>query len=404
MKRYLVVIFIAVMSPWAHSQAVSFVDSEVMSYSFDGCDYADDSGLHSDLLGSNMNCVCGVVDQGIEFNSAADRLVMPLSINDFFNRDFTLSFYMQIGNNTTPAAIMTLRKGISVDSFFNIKYLPVQQTVSVQMAETPASFLDLSADLDTDQCWNHVVLTKQGRTYLLYVNGELKDDILSSKELQFRQDTTIIIASDQGSNIGEETFNGSLDEIELFSTSAGASDIQAYYRRPDQILTQDTTIFLGDVVPITMGPSCADIIQWQPADGLSDDTILEPTATPEVSTIYSVRLANTSCIINDTLRINVINRDSLDCEGLLLPTAFTPNGDMLNDRYGISNGFIVDDLKRFEIYDRWGQKVFETSDKAISWDGSIGGNQINPGMYVYKIEYSCLGNDYSISNSFSVLR
>ncbi len=387
-----------------HAQMGSFIDSRVMSYSFDNCDYGDSSGLHDDLMGSNMDCICGVVDQGIAFDDSADRLVMPLSINDFFNRDFTLSFYVQLGNNTTPASILSLRKGISVDSFFNIRYLPVQQTISVQMAESPASFLDLSADLDTNLCWNHIVLSKQGLNYFLYVNGELGDEILSSKELQFRQDTTIIIASNQGANIGEETFNGSLDEIELFNTSAGASDIRAYYRQPDQVLTQDTTIFLGESVTINVGPSCADIIQWQPANGLDDDNILEPTATPDESTLYSVRLANNSCIINDTLRINVVNRDSLDCEGLLLPTAFTPNGDMLNDSYGISNKFIIDDLRRFEIYDRWGQKVFETSDKEISWDGTIGGNRINPGMYVYKVEYTCLGNDYSISNSFSVLR
>ena len=118
-----------------------------------------------------------------------------------------------------------------------------------------------------------------------------------------------------------------------------------------------------------------------------DVSALSPLATPIESTTYRVSYNNGTCTSTDTVRIFVADKDKLDCDNLLLPKAFTPNNDGLNDRYGISNVFLIDTMEYFEIYDRWGAKVWETREAAEQWDGTLKGEPLNSGMYLYKIKY-----------------
>lgn len=70
-----------------------------------------------------------------------------------------------------------------------------------------------------------------------------------------------------------------------------------------------------------------------------------------------------------------------------MPSAFTPNDDGLNDDFGIvSFGFI----KRFDfqIFNRWGQSVFSTSNPALRWSGSINGKKSPTGIYVWMVTYT----------------
>ncbi|MFN3848498.1 MAG: gliding motility-associated C-terminal domain-containing protein [Spirosomataceae bacterium] len=71
---------------------------------------------------------------------------------------------------------------------------------------------------------------------------------------------------------------------------------------------------------------------------------------------------------------------------ILVPEAFTPNGDGINDEFKV-----VGTLRRvtdFEmsIYNRWGTEVFRTMDKDTPWDGKLGGADIPTGLYIYKIK------------------
>src|SRR5690606_16829124 len=66
-----------------------------------------------------------------------------------------------------------------------------------------------------------------------------------------------------------------------------------------------------------------------------------------------------------------IQRERCDCN-LYLPTAFSPNGDGLNDTYAP----VYDCQPQFfemSIFDRWGKVIFETTDYTKSWDGTING-------------------------------
>lgn len=80
------------------------------------------------------------------------------------------------------------------------------------------------------------------------------------------------------------------------------------------------------------------------------------------------------------------NAVGLQCKpGMVIPTAFSPNGDNNNDIYRLIAG---SDIKTFtvSIYDRWGNKMFQTSESGFGWDGTYKGKPVNAGVYAYMLE------------------
>ena len=71
---------------------------------------------------------------------------------------------------------------------------------------------------------------------------------------------------------------------------------------------------------------------------------------------------------------------------LLIPDAFTPNGDNINEKFEIKGLFI--NSFRISIFNRWGQVVFHSEDITESWDGTIEGAQAPSGYYTYRAETS----------------
>jgi gliding motility-associated-like protein len=72
-----------------------------------------------------------------------------------------------------------------------------------------------------------------------------------------------------------------------------------------------------------------------------------------------------------------------------VPNAFSPNGDGKNDILYV-RGEVVREVS-FKVYDRWGEKVFETSDLTKGWDGTFRGQPCEPGVYDYHLQVTCLG-------------
>lgn len=70
-----------------------------------------------------------------------------------------------------------------------------------------------------------------------------------------------------------------------------------------------------------------------------------------------------------------------ECGELFVPTAFSPNNDSQND-FECVYGRCIEELL-FSIYDRWGEKVFETTDSKQCWDGTYRGKPMNTGVFVY---------------------
>jgi gliding motility-associated-like protein len=119
---------------------------------------------------------------------------------------------------------------------------------------------------------------------------------------------------------------------------------------------------------------------------------------------------NTYCLPNN---FNLTYKGDLSCSqeiqgcilplNKLMPNAFTPNGDGLNDCFGVSQK-IRDSLPfiDFAIFDRWGNKVFYTNNISDCWDGTYKGRPADQANYVYYLrERTNCG--YAIKKSYVVL-
>lgn len=103
-------------------------------------------------------------------------------------------------------------------------------------------------------------------------------------------------------------------------------------------------------------------------------------------TVYTITLiaGNSQMNCGDTASktIRVLN----NCL-IAVPTAFTPNGDGLNDHLSPLNALKADNLQ-FRVYNRMGQLVFETKDWTRKWDGRINGVLQNTGVYAWMLSYT----------------
>ena len=72
---------------------------------------------------------------------------------------------------------------------------------------------------------------------------------------------------------------------------------------------------------------------------------------------------------------------------IAVPSAFTPNGDGLNDYFWPHNALKAENLD-FKVYNRWGQLIFHSRDWRKKWDGRINGQIQSTGVYVWMLSYT----------------
>jgi gliding motility-associated-like protein len=121
---------------------------------------------------------------------------------------------------------------------------------------------------------------------------------------------------------------------------------------------------------------------WTPSTGLSCTACSDPIATPSSTTSYIVNATDGSgCTGADTITIYVTQV----CGDIFVPTVFSPNesGPSANNTLCIY-GNCISELN-YTIYNRWGEKVFETTDSQICWDGNYKDEPLNPGVFAYKL-------------------
>jgi len=128
--------------------------------------------------------------------------------------------------------------------------------------------------------------------------------------------------------------------------------------------------------------------EWDFGNGLYD-TVVTPAVQyyniPANQDNYIVRLAirDTADCTDTTYQIVKVEDNCY----IAVPSAFTPNGDGLNDELGPLNAYKAADLL-FRIYNRQGQLVFETRDWTRKWNGAIKGTKVNSGVYVWTLDYT----------------
>ncbi|MEL6143024.1 MAG: gliding motility-associated C-terminal domain-containing protein, partial [Bacteroidota bacterium] len=153
------------------------------------------------------------------------------------------------------------------------------------------------------------------------------------------------------------------------------------------ILDSDTTLFAFQGQPFRISldlPFGEDFqYQWTPSVGLSCTDCMAPIAVVEGDTDFTLLIEEQSTGCTGIYEVNIITRLP---ENVFIPNAFSPNNDGINDRFEVFTSDTGVQLVRMQIFDRWGELVFESSQIDAKWDGTFKGEPMQNGVFAYVLE------------------
>lgn len=137
-------------------------------------------------------------------------------------------------------------------------------------------------------------------------------------------------------------------------------------------LPADTSLSIGASLTLLAVASGTEPLSfdWQPSTGLDCTDCLQPTANPLDTITYTLLMTDgNGCSARDSITLRV----SSDCQ-ILIPNAFTPNGDGNNDWFYPATSACVRTVRLWRVVNRWGQVVFERRNfepnrENLGWDG-----------------------------------
>lgn len=163
-------------------------------------------------------------------------------------------------------------------------------------------------------------------------------------------------------------------------------------------IIEDTIINVGQEVMIEV--EGADVYAWDETSvGLDCYDCEDPFASPQVTTQYCVTGSTNGCSDTACVRIFV----NYDCSEPFVPSAFSPNDDGENDILCVYSTCLS--TISFKVYNRWGEKVFESGDQTICWDGTWKGKELNSAVFVYVLEgWTPYGEQVHKKGNISLIR
>jgi len=148
---------------------------------------------------------------------------------------------------------------------------------------------------------------------------------------------------------------------------------------PDINAGADVSIVSGSSTML-QATSNGSSYQWTPVTSLNNPSVLNPTASPVATTTYTLLVTNNNgCISTDFVVVSVEYENVI-----FVPDIFSPNQDGQNDILFVRGKNIVE--LDFILYDRWGEKVFQTSSTTNGWDGTFRGAPMNSAVFVYYLK------------------
>lgn len=137
---------------------------------------------------------------------------------------------------------------------------------------------------------------------------------------------------------------------------------------------------------------------WTPAGNLVNPLSLTPLTIPLISnSSFSIAVTGANgCTAANTAIVSVFRE-------LLMPSAFTPNNDGVNDVFRIPPNVLLT-LIDFSVYNRWGEKVFSTGNISKGWDGKVAGVAADAGTFVYTINGVSKGKKIFLKGTVELIR
>jgi gliding motility-associated-like protein len=358
---------------------------------------------------------CAIDGEGLLLTSPGDFVRIPGGGSENVNRvfrdeDFTVSLYFKPSGSTDNQILLAKRDtNCTSGQYFEIRYAGRTRALAVILRQDLVA-ATLTYQITNRSCWQQVTVTREDTRVRLYVNGEEVGSTSTSNPVNVDNDGDLLIGATTCPDPLDRSFAGLIDELRIYNRALPPDEVRELYASPDRILTADTPIFLGESIDVNTNISCNPRIRWAPAADVTEPDEAEPTIRPSAAgrQTYILRVTDgrSGCVAEDELILTVIDPDSLDCSQIFLPKAFTPNGigPEANETFGIANPFAVSDLEVFEIFDRYGARVYRTSNPFRRWDGTYGGEPVQPSVLLWRIVYTCEGQQVVRTGPVTLLR
>lgn len=181
---------------------------------------------------------------------------------------------------------------------------------------------------------------------------------------------------------GTYTVNYNFNASNCVQSGTGTQVI-TIHQLPVISVSSDVTITSDENTTLNANSSTATYT-WFPANNLSCTVCPNPVASPKETTVYCVKTTDGVCTNTACVKVNIETPCQADTD-IYLPSAFSPNGDYNNDAFCVQGETkCVTDFKMM-IYNRWGEKVFETTNHSFCWDGTYKGKVLEPEVFVYSV-------------------
>ena len=202
----------------------------------------------------------------------------------------------------------------------------------------------------------------------------------------------IVSATDQNGCEAGDTLSVIVPEVPEASFTADPLEVELYF--PIELVNTSTNAVAWD---------------WNMGDGTTD---VSGEITEHVYNeigIYQIELVVTSASgCTDTAMVSVTVIEPVGAEPIVvqptgIPTAFTPNGDGVNDMFLVRGGPFAE--FQFNIYDNWGVLLFSSDQQSIGWDGSYRGKEQPGGVYIYTFKGKTIdGKEVDMAGDISIIR
>lgn len=198
-------------------------------------------------------------------------------------------------------------------------------------------------------------------------------------------------AQSQFTNLGPDDYS-----IVVQNGNGCISELSINLEQPEEVvvtlatnLDGENVIQLGDSVRLTAvyNPNITlDTIIWEP-DSISVGNQASVWASPELTSSFRVTIVDQNGCSDSDQTVIIVEKK----RPVFIPNVFSPNGDGRNDVFYIQAGPQVKAVKSFQIFNRWGETVYESygfqpNDPSRGWDGTFRGEQLNAAVFAYFAE------------------
>lgn len=300
-------------------------------------------------------------------------------------------------SNAADATLTVIPSGTSNPYFYNWSTNPPQTGASITNVGAGTYTVTVSA---AGSCGNSNVFT-----------------LTPTSQVQFSSLYSPQICGNRNGKIDITTFGGARPFSYLWTNGSTTEDVSGLTPGDYSLEVTDAngckftsrTITIGSItkaVNVDLGPDInicpGQSILISPgtfSEYLWQDGSTSPNLASNAAGTYYVQVKDgDGCVGSDTVLIKT------DCSGIYFPSAFTPNGDLVNEWFGPVGNILTLKEYRFSIFNRYGERMFFSNDPSKKWDGTYKGVKPNTGSFVWMADYILNGQRKSRKGTVMLIR